>query len=122
VRQRPRIRYEPKPLQGQEVLRIFLLVIAVATTFVLHVWMRTLVISEGFRLGESRNRVLALEAEKVKLRLEREKLISPDRLNEIVQRFRAESDYFVSPSPQQILFYQEGSRPKVQVGSGVPAR
>jgi hypothetical protein len=117
MRQRPRIKYDPHPLQGQEVLRIFLLVVAVAAAFMLHVWMRTLVISEGFKLGEVRSRVLQLEADRVKLRLEREKLVSPDRLNQLVEIYKNAGNVFVSPNPSQILFYEDGESPYTVPGA-----
>ena len=122
MRQRPRIKYEPQELQGSEVLRMLVLVIAVAATFMLHVWMRTLVISEGFKLGEARSRVMQLESERVKLRLEREKLISPDRLNAIASNFANEGNVFLSPNASQILFYEEGNVEALRSQPGIPAR
>jgi hypothetical protein len=123
MRQRPKIKYEPQPLQGPQVLRIFLLVVAVSATFMLHVWMRTLVLSEGFKLGEVRSRLQQLEAERVKLRLEREKLVSPERLNQLVEAYKNEGVVFVSPQPSQILFYEDQDIKDLStLPAGVPAR
>jgi hypothetical protein len=101
---------------------MFVLVIAIAATFMLHVWMRTLVISEGFKLGETRSRLIRLESDRVNLRLEREKLISPERLNAIVQNFAADGNVFVSPNASQILFYDEGTSGVAHETPGIPAR
>ncbi len=106
MKKKPRIRYEPQSIRGPAVLRIVFLFISVAAAFVLHVWLRTQVVAESYRLGEIRSKILELDAEKVKLRLKRERLKNPERLSGVVKRYRERGVDFRHPSPDQVLYYE----------------
>jgi hypothetical protein len=122
MKNRPHIRYQPQSAQGKAVFRIIFLFIAFATAFVLHVWLRTLVVAEGYRLGEARKIILKLEAERVKLRLQRERLISPDRLHAVVESLRFQGLDFQRPTPNQVYYYDTTEKLSMPEEIQVPAR
>lgn len=72
--------------------------------FIFHIWMRTLALTTGFEVGESRRGIAKLESELAEARVERNRVMGPEHLQRLVGDFAAQGVVFQPPKAAQLIY------------------
>jgi hypothetical protein len=92
------------PQQVKNSLRVLGFAGMCVVFFVFHIWMRTLVLTEGYEVGERRHELADLESQYMALKVERNRLMGPGSLEKVVTRFAEKGVVFRAPHPDEIHY------------------
>jgi hypothetical protein len=92
------------PQQVKNSLRVLGFAGMCVVFFIFHIWMRTLVLTKGYEVGERRHEVADLESQYMALKVERSRLMGPGSLEKVVKRFEERGIVFRAPLPDEIHY------------------
>lgn len=91
-------------------LKLFFFAILCVSFFIFHIWFRTTVLTQGYRLAKKQSEIVALESELVKLRIERSILQSPENLEKWANYFQKKGLAIDRPQSNQLIYVEEARR------------
>lgn len=85
-------------------LRILLLCALVVSSFILHIGLRTAIVTEGYKVSSARKELGRLEDRRMALKVERDRLLSPRNLERLVEIYHREGSDFAPARPDRLIF------------------
>jgi hypothetical protein len=89
------------------ILKILLLAIVAVAFFVFHVWFRTYALTEGYNLSSKRRELSKLENQIIETRINKNKIMGPQSLKTLAQKYRHQGIVIEEALPKQILYFKE---------------
>jgi hypothetical protein len=89
--------------------RVLLFALMCVGFFIFHIWMRTLVLTKGFEVGQRQRELARLDSEYMTVKVAFERLVSPENLQKQVERFARRGVDFASPTTAQLMYVGEDS-------------
>ncbi len=93
-------------------LRILLLCALVVSSFILHIGLRTAIVTEGYKVSTARKELARLEDRRMALRVDRDRLLAPQNLEKLVNIYSREGIDFSPPKPGRLIFERPEQRPE----------
>ncbi len=86
------------------VLKVLAFVGLCVLFFLLHIQLRTLVVTKGFAVAEQRAKIREFESKIASLRVQRERLMGPASLERLAESLVSEGSGFERPDGKRVLF------------------
>lgn len=86
------------------LLNVIFLVGICVSFFIFHIWFRTVALTTGYEVGNSRKEIRALESELAQLKVERVRLMGPESLQKWVQDMKERGIVFEAPTASQLIY------------------
>jgi hypothetical protein len=77
--------------------------------FVLHIWLRTSVVTTSYEVEQARREHLRLENKFVELKALRERRLNPNRLEKIREKWADQGEIFSEARPEQVIFLKDSN-------------
>jgi hypothetical protein len=83
---------------------VVILIVLCVGAFLLHIRLRTFVVTTGYEVGSLRQQIADLDKRIGRTNLERRRLMGPDALLQEVETFKNQGVLFVPPKTSQLIY------------------